>query len=132
VAGVPDWAWPQFKDTFNIIAVKPEERRENKATRDGEHWRFRDATSQSTFFGFQTAAFAFGMRRSIEDNLLKAGAEFYEEDVGFQPYPYGEKGSLYDVLMYQSALKTHLTYREPARELEYRRRAVQKELKTRR
>ena len=132
VAGVPDWAWPQFKDTFNIIAVKPEERRENKATRDGEHWRFRDATSQSTFFAFQTAAFAFGMRRSIEDNLLKAGAEFYEEDVGFQPYPYGEKGSLYDVLMYQSALKTHLTYREPARELEYRRRAVQKELKTRR
>ena len=124
VSGMPDWAWPTFKESFDIVPVPINERRENKASRVDEegnpqHWRFKNKTAQGNYEIMQAILLGMGIKRTIEDNILKSGAILKAAAPGKdEPYPYSASGSLLDLLMFQAAMKTYLQFTPASAQIE--------------
>jgi len=119
VSGMPDWAWPLFKERYNVVPVPIEKRRKNKASRVDEegypqHWKFKSRKEQKAYKRDEQFLMMIGVKRFIDDNIYKSTA-IYKKSIpdGNEPYPYAAKGGFKELLLFQAAVKTPLGYTNP-------------------
>lgn len=124
VSGMPDWAWPLFKERYNVVPVPIEKRRGNKASRVNEeghpqHWKFKTRRDQKAYKRDEQILMMMGVKRFIDDNIYKSTA-IYQKSIpgGNEPYPYAANGGFMELLLFQAAMKTSLGYTEPEERIE--------------
>ena len=128
VSGMPDFVWEELKNRNWIKAVDPLKRRQGKATRDNEQWKFVDRESKAAFEHIQRGMLAIGIKRAIDDNLIKTRAVFAGSKEGMVPYPFSGAGGLWDLILYHAAVKSFLSHRDPDKQLEYNRKRIERSL----
>lgn len=120
VSGMPDFAWEELKNRNWIKAVDPLKRRQGKATRDNEQWKFVDHESKAAFEHIQRGMLAIGIKRAIEDNVIKTRAIFAGSEEGMVPYPLSGSGGLWDLILYHAAVKSFLSKQAEDLKIQYK------------
>lgn len=95
-------------------------RRQGKATRDNEQWKFVDHESKAAFEHIQRGMLAIGIKRAIEDNVIKTRAIFAGSEEGMVPYPLSGSGGLWDLILYHAAVKSFLSKQAEDLKIQYK------------